>query len=246
MARASNAIPLETVARIKQLAAQGLSRPVIAERLQLRKHNVADHLPSSRTYGAPWTDDRVQRLKAMWLDGRSASEIAKDLRGVTRSSVIGKVHRLGLIRSAELHHQSVVRNCKGAGGSKPRRPRAEPQKTPVAKVVTAAAVAGPEAEASVVMGAVNPAPPPLRTIAATWAPKDPVPMGEQRRGHCAWPIETGPEMKACNEPVAGRWCVTHSRIGTAKASPPKTREPAALNYAGRAPARFLARRGGYE
>lgn len=43
-----------------------------------------------------WTDDRVTTLKKLWLDGLSASQIAKQLGGVTRNAVIGKVHRLGL------------------------------------------------------------------------------------------------------------------------------------------------------
>ena len=43
-----------------------------------------------------WTDERVEALKAMWNDGKSASQIAKELGGVTRNAVIGKVHRLGL------------------------------------------------------------------------------------------------------------------------------------------------------
>ena len=43
-----------------------------------------------------WTDERVSTLKKLWLDGLSASQIAKQLGGVTRNAVIGKVHRLGL------------------------------------------------------------------------------------------------------------------------------------------------------
>ncbi|GFE63451.1 GcrA family cell cycle regulator [Litoreibacter roseus] len=43
-----------------------------------------------------WTDDRVEILKKMWGEGKSASQIAKELGGVTRNAVIGKVHRLGL------------------------------------------------------------------------------------------------------------------------------------------------------
>jgi GcrA cell cycle regulator len=43
-----------------------------------------------------WTDERVETLKRMWNDGQSASQIAKELGGVTRNAVIGKVHRLGL------------------------------------------------------------------------------------------------------------------------------------------------------
>ncbi len=47
-----------------------------------------------------WTDERVEVLKAMWGEGNSASQIAKELGGVTRNAVIGKVHRLGLSNRA--------------------------------------------------------------------------------------------------------------------------------------------------
>ena len=47
-----------------------------------------------------WTDERVEVLKTMWGEGKSASQIAKELGGVTRNAVIGKVHRLGLSNRA--------------------------------------------------------------------------------------------------------------------------------------------------
>ena len=43
-----------------------------------------------------WTEERVDVLKKLWAEGHSASQIAKQLGGVTRNAVIGKVHRLGL------------------------------------------------------------------------------------------------------------------------------------------------------
>ena len=43
-----------------------------------------------------WTDERVELLKTLWQGGLSASQVAKQLGGVTRNAVIGKVHRLGL------------------------------------------------------------------------------------------------------------------------------------------------------
>lgn len=43
-----------------------------------------------------WTEDRVAILTKLWAEGLSASQIAKQLGGVTRNAVIGKVHRLGL------------------------------------------------------------------------------------------------------------------------------------------------------
>ena len=48
-----------------------------------------------------WTDERVELLKKMWTEGQSASQIAKELGGVTRNAVIGKVHRLGLSNRVE-------------------------------------------------------------------------------------------------------------------------------------------------
>ncbi|HUZ11308.1 MAG TPA: GcrA family cell cycle regulator [Caulobacteraceae bacterium] len=53
-----------------------------------------------------WTDERVEMLKKLWLDGLSASQIAKQLGGVTRNAVIGKVHRLGLSGRAVPSHPS--------------------------------------------------------------------------------------------------------------------------------------------
>jgi GcrA cell cycle regulator len=44
-----------------------------------------------------WTDERVELLRKLWLEGLSASQIAGELaNGITRNAVIGKVHRLGL------------------------------------------------------------------------------------------------------------------------------------------------------
>ena len=43
-----------------------------------------------------WTEERVELLKRLWADGRSASQIAAEIGGCSRNAVIGKVHRLGL------------------------------------------------------------------------------------------------------------------------------------------------------
>ena len=69
-----------------------------------------------------WTDERVAALKKLWLDGLSASQIAKQLGGVTRNAVIGKVHRLGLSGRAapsqprRAGHTIRVRRLRGATG----------------------------------------------------------------------------------------------------------------------------------
>jgi GcrA cell cycle regulator len=43
-----------------------------------------------------WTDERIERLKMLWGQGMTASQIADELTGVSRNAVIGKAHRLGL------------------------------------------------------------------------------------------------------------------------------------------------------
>jgi len=46
-----------------------------------------------------WTDEKVALLRKRWSGGYSCSQIAKELgKGFTRSSVIGKVHRLDIER----------------------------------------------------------------------------------------------------------------------------------------------------
>ncbi len=54
-----------------------------------------------------WTDDRVELLKKLWGEGRTAAEIASELGGVTRNAVIGKAHRLKLSGRASPIQQNV-------------------------------------------------------------------------------------------------------------------------------------------
>ncbi|GLQ34901.1 hypothetical protein GCM10007939_11840 [Amylibacter marinus] len=72
-----------------------------------------------------WTDDRVEVLKKMWGEGKSASQIAKELGGVTRNAVIGKVHRLGL------SNRATTTTAKPAPKKEPAKakPKSAPQDT---------------------------------------------------------------------------------------------------------------------
>ena len=45
---------------------------------------------------ADWTEERMELLRSLWGAGRTASEIAEIIGEVSRNSVIGKAHRLGL------------------------------------------------------------------------------------------------------------------------------------------------------
>ena len=99
-----------------------------------------------------WTDERVELLKKMWTEGQSASQIAKELGGVTRNAVIGKVHRLGLSNRAGGGTQTATPapNKPEAAAPEPEaataapKPRkAEPRATP-ADLDTPEAVSEPE------------------------------------------------------------------------------------------------------
>ena len=59
-----------------------------------------------------WSDERIERLKELWSQGVTASQIADELGGVSRNAVIGKAHRLGLQA-----RPSPVKANEGASGS---------------------------------------------------------------------------------------------------------------------------------
>src|SRR5579864_5023627 len=43
-----------------------------------------------------WSEERIEALTKLWREGLSASQVARQLGGISRSAVIGKVHRLGI------------------------------------------------------------------------------------------------------------------------------------------------------
>lgn len=56
-----------------------------------------------------WNDERVELLKKLWADGKSCAIIARQLGGVTRSAVIGKITRLGLQQRSTTQRQKFSR-----------------------------------------------------------------------------------------------------------------------------------------
>ena len=101
-----------------------------------------------------WSDERIEALAKLWREGLSASQVARQLGGVSRSAVIGKVHRLGIagrdapsrpsasvVRAAPRQRASAggVRNPNGARA--PRRVAPAPrlvvfEATPTATIHT--------------------------------------------------------------------------------------------------------------
>ena len=94
-----------------------------------------------------WTDERIERLKKMWHEGATASQIADELGGVSRNAVIGKAHRLGLeqrpspVKPGEEHevHKPAPAAASPKAASRAEAPKAAaapaasaPQHTPTA------------------------------------------------------------------------------------------------------------------
>jgi GcrA cell cycle regulator len=89
-----------------------------------------------------WTDERIERLKKMWHDGATASQIAEDLGGVSRNAVIGKAHRLGLEQRPSPVKPGEEKEAKKAA---PAPVAAAPKPKPDAPAAPAAAAEAPVA-----------------------------------------------------------------------------------------------------
>ena len=137
-----------------------------------------------------WSEDRVERLKALWADGLSASQIAKQLGGVTRNAVIGKVHRLGLSGRAA---GGRLARPRPASPPRPRRPAA-PRAAPRAPMIAAPVAASP------------PAPEGPGLIAS---------MADLCGHVCKWPIgdPSSEGFTFCGRRSSeGPYCVEHARV----------------------------------
>jgi len=140
------------------------------------------------TSPSSWTDDRVDVLTKLWRDGKSASVIARELGGVTRNAVIGKVHRLGL-----------------SGRAKPARPGSRRPRTP-------------RAERRLSRPRFAAVPTPAPTSPAPLAPAPETGLADMRsvgRHACRWPIgdPLAPGFSVCGRPVErGAYCALHGAL----------------------------------
>jgi GcrA cell cycle regulator len=103
---------------------QHLTNAEIAAQLRCSQNVVRE---CRRGFGAAgrsgWSEERAQRCKEMWLAGNSASKIACTLGGLTRSAVIGKVHRMGLSgRATSKPHNSYIRKSRPTKAPRPNPP----------------------------------------------------------------------------------------------------------------------------
>ena len=58
-----------------------------------------------------WSDENIAKLTELWQAGQSATQIARQLKGgKTRCAVLGKVHRLGLVKHQQLGATRIYHN----------------------------------------------------------------------------------------------------------------------------------------
>ncbi|WP_165184765.1 GcrA family cell cycle regulator [Caulobacter soli] len=148
-----------------------------------------------------WTDERTATAKKMWIDGYSATQIAKQLGDVSRNAVIGKVQRLGLLktrRAASSPGSQVV--------AKPSRPAGADAKSVRnrqinAQLRTVVAAAPPSAPATVK--------PVLRLV------DTPTTTLEGLGRHaCKWPIgdPAADGFGFCGRRTVETYCPDHARV----------------------------------
>jgi GcrA cell cycle regulator len=153
-----------------------------------------------------WTDEREALLRTMWeVDGISASKCAAAL-GVTRNAVIGKVHRMHMVKrgkssaakpngrnGAAGKYRGVVVAARRARAAKAAPPKPERIKLPPPEVFT------PAGE-DLAVGAWNALP-----------GTTPVSMEALARDGCRWPIgEDAPFLFCgCKAATGSSYCATH-------------------------------------
>ncbi|WP_131113237.1 GcrA family cell cycle regulator [Lichenihabitans psoromatis] len=152
-----------------------------------------------------WNDERVELLSKLWLEGRSASQIAAELGlGVTRNAVIGKVHRLGLSGRAKIAAPAATQ-----GRLRPKAPqKAEQDRMP--SPLSAQPLVEPEPETETVAAPVAT---PIADVVIPFSTR--VTIMDLRESMCRWPIgdPASAEFRYCGSKSAlGPYCMDHARL----------------------------------
>jgi GcrA cell cycle regulator len=177
-----------------------------------------------------WTDERVDLLSRLWLEGKSASQIAALLGGgLTRNAVIGKVHRLGLAgrvkanapppKTAEatsdiLEASENMTSLVNVRRAPPRAAVAMPSPAPVAAV---ARTMGANALSLATETAPSTAMAPAVSHEENVVPLSvKVTIVELRENMCKWPIgdPSSMEFRYCGSPArpSTPYCAHHGKV----------------------------------
>ena len=73
-----------------------------------------------------WTEEKVNKLRELWGKGKTASQIAEIIGGISRNAVIGKAHRLNLsakIKNRSQTYKKIGENLSVGQNESPKRGR---------------------------------------------------------------------------------------------------------------------------
>jgi GcrA cell cycle regulator len=157
-----------------------------------------------------WTDETIERLRALWAEGLSTAEIGRRM-GISKNAVVGKAHRLNLPA-----RPSPIRRDGSGAAPRPPAPRRITGPT-LPPLSTTEAVPPPEP----VRAALPPKP--IHHDPAPAAPKPALRPLTPRIGRsvaCCWPIgEPGtPSFRFCDaEASQGKpYCTEHAAVAYVK------------------------------
>jgi len=179
-----------------------------------------------------WSDERVELLKKMWGEGQSASQIAKELGGVTRNAVIGKVHRLGLSNRSGSGGASSDSGAKAKPAAKAKaaakpKPAAKAEPKPAAAPKQETAPAAPVSRIKAIIPAGQPLPPqpsaneidPAALAKVNEIEKKAKKLGlmELTERTCKWPVgdPATPDFWFCGLPVQSGKPYCEAHVGVA-------------------------------
>jgi len=124
-----------------------------------------------------WTEARVKILRALWADGWTGAQIGKKF-GKSRSAILGKIHRLGLMRKT--------------------RPPPPPQPATTGPVV-AKPITKPKAPPNTMAVTLAPRIVPRPRVVVSSAPPlvgmRMLPLLELEANWCRWPEDGDPQVK---------------------------------------------------
>ena len=197
-----------------------------------------------------WTEERIERLKKMWHDGATASQIADELGGVSRNAVIGKAHRLGLEARPSPVKPGEEKEKKPAPAAKSapvEAPAAKPAAPAPERATAAPAPARPSHGDNMQYRSVGPggfirqgpgdtqAPippaPPRRLVPAKPSPEvaDKTGLLDLNDRICKWPMghPGEPDFHFCGQPAnpGFPYCVAHCGVAYQAQLPRRDRRP---------------------
>lgn len=150
-----------------------------------------------------WTEANIKTLKKLFKQGYSASQIEKKIAGSTRSAVLGKLHRLGLVRHRTINRppKEIANRIDGRTLNHGRNTPIRLKKKPDLRIVLSAGTAAPSLD---------------------------IPLMNLEPRMCRWPTSVDRPHLFCGRPWTGEfgpYCAAHKARAVAADQPKKKQKP---------------------